>query len=737
MHRQPPLPGLPEGAIKIPNTIVYFINKEGTVTYFVGSDNYFSHSTNDLNARRWILATFINNGHVRPRDLEVAPLNIPHRSLMNWIKQLREKGPSSFFLPPATKKPRVFNPEVVENCLNSFSEGLDVVNVAKKNNIKESTLRKAMKRGLFKAESSNSDSSLSTASNLSERSRRDSEVATQIGTACTRTDERIFAAMGLAESATTRFEMAVDVKMGALLVGLPALCNNGLLSGIGKYLHMKSGFYSCLHILFTLAFMALGRIKRPENLRHIPPGEFGKVIGLDRVPEVRTLREKITEIANSGNPQAWMENLSKDWMEGDPTEAGYLYVDGHVRVYNGEKALLPRRFVSRERLCLRGTTDYWVNDAIGCPFFVVSKTVTEGLAHSILNDIVPKLLEMVPNQPTKEELDSDPLLHRFVMVFDREGSTYSLLSALWEKRIGVITYRKNVKDLWAKEDFQETKVEVPGGGCTKMMLATKEKTISAGEQSLPVTEVRRLTESGHQTSIITTARKLVSTMIAGRIFSRWCQENFFAYMMEHYDIDGLVQYGAEEVPDTTLVVNPEWKKLDFKIKEENRKIQKLESELGNKEFLSEWKDVDEKAKTLETIVNKNDDLKELRKKRKETKKKIPISSLPKEMRPTQLLPLNKKLTDTVKMIAYRAETALVSIIREYLNKEDEARALIRELLVSSADLISDETEKTLTIKVHRMACQSHDKAISYLLEKLTGENFNHPETGARMIFTLV
>ena len=51
-----------------------------------------------------------------------------------------------------------------------------------------------------------------------------------------------------------------------------------------------------------------------------------------------------------------MKELSKSWMEGDPQEAGYLYVDGHVRVYHGELATLPRRFVSRERLCLRGTT---------------------------------------------------------------------------------------------------------------------------------------------------------------------------------------------------------------------------------------------------------------------------------------------------------------------------------------------------------------------------------------------
>ena len=71
------------------------------------------------------------------------------------------------------------------------------------------------------------------------------------------------------------------------------------------------------------------------------------------------------------------------------------------------------------------------------------------------------------------------------------------------------------------------------------------------------------------------------------------------------------------------------------------------------------------------------------------------------------------------MIAYRAETAMVTLLRRYLNKEDEARALVRELFVSSADIEPDDFGKTLTIKIHRMASPVHDKAIAALLAELT------------------
>jgi len=162
----------------------------------------------------------------------------------------------------------------------------------------------------------------------------------------------------------------------------------------------------------------------------------------------------------------------------------------------------------------------------------------------------------VPLQPSSEELEADPLLHRFVIVFDREGVTHSLLARLWENSIGTITYRKNVKDVWPEKEFIETDVPVPGGGNTRMKLAMRETKLTAGMLSIPVMEVRRLAKTGHQTAIITSARRLGTPIIAGRMFSIWCQENFFAYMMEHYDIDGLLQYGAKSLPGTLLVVNP-------------------------------------------------------------------------------------------------------------------------------------------------------------------------------------
>ncbi|MBL0167191.1 MAG: hypothetical protein IPP85_08565 [Propionivibrio sp.] len=732
------LPGCPHGAEKIGNGLS-LLKEEGMVTYFLGSDNYFSHAPGDRSGERFALTSLMVNRHVRAVDLERSSLGIPHRTLMNWMAQYREAGPGSFYAESSHQKPRVMTPNVVAECANLLAAGYRPAAIARQVGIGESTLRKAIARKhIVPCATIPTDGTdqitARVGSTKGERSRLDAEAAEGIGTACTRADERMAAALGLAHSAATRFEPATDVSLGGLLAGLPALCANGLLSGIDRHLKLPAGFYSCLHILLILGFMALSRIRRPEGLRHIPPGEFGRVIGLDRVPEVRTLREKITLMATSGDPAAWMRELATSWMESDPTEAGYLYIDGHVRVYHGDQAVLPRRYVSRERLCLRGTTDYWINDALGRPFFVVSKAITSGLGDTLLKDIVPQLLESVPGQPAPEQLAADPRLHRFVLVFDREGATAVLLEALWQQRIGAITYRKNVKDVWPASEFAHTDVALPDGVQLSMKLAMRETRLG---ETLTVKEVRRLTATGHQTAVISTAHTLDSVMIAGRMFARWCQENFFAYMMQHYDIDGLVQYGAQAIPGTETVINPRWREADKALSRARQNVRKLQARLGACSALDGGADIAQKAECLHDIQVAQTELQEARTKRKAVARKVTLDSLPAEERPTQLLPLNKMLCDTVKMVAYRAETALVALLRRHLNKEDEARALVRALFVASADLAPDALAKTLTVKIHRMASPVHDRAIAALLNDLNDLNFCHPETGDRLCYSLV
>lgn len=94
------LPSFPEGAMRIGKSSLSILTKSGYVHYFIGADNYHSHQESDTASRRFILASLIEHKHVRPCDLEGPPLCIPHRTLMNWTRQLRKDGPGSFFSRP-------------------------------------------------------------------------------------------------------------------------------------------------------------------------------------------------------------------------------------------------------------------------------------------------------------------------------------------------------------------------------------------------------------------------------------------------------------------------------------------------------------------------------------------------------------------------------------------------------------------------------------------------------------
>ncbi len=245
--------------------------------------------------------------------------------------------------------------------------------------------------------------------------------------------ERVAAMMGDISEVALDFEASESVPNGGVLFALPALLSLGLLHNTNKYFQLPKGYYGLTSIFLLLAFMALTRIKSVERLRYFAPGEWGKILGLDRIPEVRTLRNKLKILTTEGACAQWGADLCAQWMTSDPTNAAMLYIDGHVRVYHGSQTKLPRHYVARERLCLRATTDYWVNAMDGQPFFYINKEVDPGLIKVVEGEIVPRLEQEVPAQPTKEQLENNPLQPRFTLIYDREGYSPALMLRLKQK----------------------------------------------------------------------------------------------------------------------------------------------------------------------------------------------------------------------------------------------------------------------------------------------------------------
>lgn len=732
------LPFIPSGSTPI-NDVYSVIQKDEQWFYFCGIHPIFCHAASDRRSFRMFTAQLVSQGMCKQAEI-IRAFGVSKNSVSRSVKKFREGGPDAFFAKRKGRGGSVITEEVRARAQEMLNSGESRQDVAEALEVPYDTLRKAINQGRLSAPPK---AEKRRPTDKSKRTARDASA--EMGTACTRPIERVAAAFGLLPGgASTQFEPCRDVSFGGVLCALPALLTNGLLSHVKESFKSLGGYYTTLHVLILLAYMALARIKTTEQLQYHPPGELGKLLGLDRVPEVRCLRKKLAALSEGNAPEKWSHLLSRDWMENAPELAGALYVDGHVRVYHGKQTNLPKKFVSRQRLCLRGITDYWVNDALGQPFFVVDRPVDQGMLEALRSDIVPRLLKDVPRQPSQDALETDPLLHRFILIFDREGYSPAFFKEMWENhRIACITYHKFPKNRWPEERFVETEVKMPAGEVITMKLAEMGSWIGSKKDGLWVREVRKLCKAGHQTSLISTAKSALGAQNAAAIFSRWSQENFFGYMMKEYAIDLLSEYGTEEFPGNQRVVNPLWRELD-------RKRRSLKSKLTNRSAryaaldlhpepdekkAARWRR--QKADLVEEIEQIEHELEAVKQEITDTSKHLDWECLPETDQFQRLLPSRKRLLDTIKMIAYRAETAMANIVKEKLARKDDARAVIRDLCRTEVDLAPDTDAGILEIRLHGLANPRSDHAIEHLLLHLNETEINYPGTNLRLAFSLV
>src|SRR5438132_1871765 len=223
-----------------------------------------------------------------------------------------------------------------------------------------------------------------------------------------RTFDRQLAYLGLLDDAAPLFRAGSSVPAVGVLLALPCLVESGLLR-ISRKLYGEIGpaFYGLRTTLLTLLLMALLRIKRPEHLKERDPAAFGSLLGLDRAPEVKTLRRRLTRRAAHHCAEQLGAELARLRVDQRGHLMGFLYVDGHVRAYHGQRAIASKAYVARRHLAMPASTDYWINDRSGDPLFVITGEVDAALTKAL-----PRLLREVRDLVGER---------RVTIVFDRGG----------------------------------------------------------------------------------------------------------------------------------------------------------------------------------------------------------------------------------------------------------------------------------------------------------------------------
>lgn len=114
--------------------------------------------------------------------------------------------------------------------------------------------------------------------------------------------------------------------VGALLI-LPALAVTGLLEASEKVLGLpEAAFYSLRSLLLSLVFCALLGECRAEGLTRMDPPALGRLIGLDRAPEVKTIRRRMLALAGLRRSEELLMALARHHAAAHPEAMGVLYL---------------------------------------------------------------------------------------------------------------------------------------------------------------------------------------------------------------------------------------------------------------------------------------------------------------------------------------------------------------------------------------------------------------------------
>jgi len=242
-----------------------------------------------------------------------------------------------------------------------------------------------------------------------------------------RSVDRTLARLGQLDDAMALFGNRPSLRRAGVLLAVPLLVGSGLLEAFSKTYHcLGPAFYGVRTTVVVLFLGALLRIKRPEHFKEINPFELGHVMGLDRVPEVKTVRRKLTELANRKRARELMHALASHRIDEDQERVAFLYVDGHVREYHGQQPLAKGK--KSGQVARSAATDNWVHDSHGEPLLVVTSEMNEGLTQ-VLEPIVKEVKELLGDRGA-------------TVIFDRGGYSPKLFARLVDLGFEVMTYRK-------------------------------------------------------------------------------------------------------------------------------------------------------------------------------------------------------------------------------------------------------------------------------------------------------
>jgi hypothetical protein len=555
-----------------------------------------------------------------------------------------------------------------------------------------------------------------------------------------RTTERVAARFGDLVEAPVVITEGAQLPLAGLLLALPALEMTGLVPVAAEtFPPMRKGFYGLRATLLMGVFLALLREPRAEAATRIRPTDLGRVLGLDRAPEVKTLRRKLSELAGYGRGALLQAALGRHHATTRPEAVGFLYLDGHVRVYTGTREL-PKTHIARMRIAGPATEETWVGDVDGDPVMVITAAPSKSLAAELAR-LLPDLRALIgPDRAC-------------TVVFDRGGYSPEVFTEIIAAGFDVLTYFKGAWAHSANEAFAAVDYTSPDGTAHTYDLAERPIDLpvpaqpATGRQGAkPASALRlrlivRRSPGGHQTPILTNRADLTAAQVAYRMAARWRQENYFKYAREHFALDALDSYADQADDLGRLVPNPAKARAGDQVNAARAQLVAAQGGVADAidaAFIKARQPGSGGKATVNpaaghALTGTTTDLAAAKAASRETPSHLPLG----QVRPGSRLPETERklLTHAIRMSAYNTESALARLLRpHYARGDDEARALLREAFTLTGDL--QITGDTLHVRLDPASAPRRSNGLAALCAELTDTATRYPGTDLTLAYSI-
>lgn len=761
MTAQPPLPIAPiAGAVPV-GAAAALVEDEAGGRVFLRGELVFAWDGQDVTLRRLAAVQLVA---VKAADVSAVAeaFGVDPATLWRWGRQAREGVVALVPGKPGPKGPSRLTPEVVTDIAARRGAGETLAQIAAALGLAPNTVRKALRSHPAQPAGRPPARTEATAPEI-DRDETEPVPTEPVSTGdgqdpvlpvlsdpVPRTAERARARAGLLEQATPVFTPAARVPLAGLFLALPALEATGLLDcAKDVYGHLPAGFYGLGTMLTEGVARALAGQVRAEGATRIDPVALGRVLGLDRAPEVKTIRRKIGQLAGAGKAADLLAALAKHHLAGHQNTPGQdsdgqdsdgdeqvgvvLYVDGHVRAYTGTKKIA-KTHLARLRFPAPATVETWVSDAAGDPVLVVMAQPGASLAME-LRALLPTLRQAVGDE------------RRVLVGFDRGGWSPALFEHMHQGGFDVLTWRKGPAEDVDASKFRGVEYTDEAGRVHTWDLA--ETTIDLpldrkDEHGEPeVFTMRQVTRADikkggvvKQVHILTTRTDLPAGQVVYRMGSRWRQENYFRYARMHFDLDSHDSYTSTDDDPDRLVPNPAKKTAHGAVAAARARYERAlaatdaallaaRSPAAGQQVVISNTEHDALTADLRAA---DADLEAAQAAHKALPARVQLGDLHPGQ---QVLNTETKLIHhAIRMAAFNTATALARDIRintGYARANHEAHVLARQALTHTGD-IDPTVEGVLTVRLDPLPTARATAAIDQLCQHLTATKTTYPGT---------